>query len=347
MPIFISKFSPDRAAAGNFLFARPPEKAEEAQETAGRKKKERVTPAPADERRPDQATRGEDRLDLRATERTAEEKEAAAPRQQDTATAAPVADPLTRGLRSLMRGLRDTFRPEARTLAAETQAREPVLSTEPEATRLAVPASTPPAVGNLRVAVEAAEEQNEEAVRSVVPERLEALAEFVQSRVAEPDESPADGVAAEPLEQAEEAPLAAAPVEGQALAAQLPEPAPQGISALAAPPPDLPPREDQEQRLQKDVQTIASGLRNDAAIESQINSEKTSRGIEEAAERSQRGEMRDNQAEILSLQAERRQLQQDLQQRDQAIRQLQGRNSRLQARGRPQPSSGTTLDIVQ
>ena len=107
-----------------------------------------------------------------------------------------------------------------------------------------------------------------------------------------------------------------------------------------------PTREDQQQTLRDDLQTIASGLKADAAIESRKNAESASRNAEAAGRVQSRREVQQNQREIQSLQADRRAAQQDARSADQAIRQLQSRNTRIQSESTKQSSPGSSLDLL-
>ncbi len=109
---------------------------------------------------------------------------------------------------------------------------------------------------------------------------------------------------------------------------------------------ELAPREVQERSLRQDLQTIATGLREDAAIESQRSVAQAARTAEAAAQRGQRQEVRQNQREIQSLQTDRRSAQQDVQRADQAIRQLQTRNTRIQSSSSQPTNTGNSLDLL-
>ena len=102
----------------------------------------------------------------------------------------------------------------------------------------------------------------------------------------------------------------------------------------------------QEQTLREGLQTIASGLRADAAIETRQNVEATARNTQAAARVQGRREVQQNQRDIQSLQSERRSAQQELRSADQAIRQLQSRNTQIQSGSNQQATPGTSLDIV-
>lgn len=105
-------------------------------------------------------------------------------------------------------------------------------------------------------------------------------------------------------------------------------------------------RETQEQTLRADLQTIASGLRSDAAIETRQNVEATARNAEAGSQVRSRREVQQNQREIQSMQAGRRSAQQEVRNADQAIRQLQSRNTRIQTESSRPASPGTSLDVL-
>lgn len=124
---------------------------------------------------------------------------------------------------------------------------------------------------------------------------------------------------------------------------------PQDQEPAIAPPPIVSideTRETQEQELRQDLQTIATGLRTDADIEGRRNAEIAARNADAASGRNQRQEVQQNQREIQSLQAERRQAQQEAQSADQSIRQLQTQNRRIQANSSGTRSTGNALDLL-
>lgn len=108
-------------------------------------------------------------------------------------------------------------------------------------------------------------------------------------------------------------------------------------------PPAPPEREEQQAELREGLQTIANGLQNDAAIENQRTTQQTERNSQVASQREQRQTIRENQNEIRNLQTARRQLDQEAQSTDQAIRQLQNETSRLK---NSSTASGTALDLL-
>ena len=326
MPIFVSKFSQARSLVGNFLFARSQGKAEEAKETAAQGRDRRSDVKSLESGKESPGAQQEDRVELSgrqnaglaepavATPKSARPGEAADARGDDRRM-----DP-----------------PAANERQAQVDARSKAEAPGPPS--LSVPLRSP-ALGNGTMAVAPApeetaaagepgrrlgiREENVQANRNASVERLDALRDRLSAanRADELEETPNMAVVEAEQEEKGEMPAAPQPQEGPPARALLRE---------EAQPAELPPRETQEQRLQQDVQTIASGLRADAAIESQQNVEQTARNTQAAAEQGQRSEMRENQMEIRALQAERRQLQMEASQKDQAIRQLQSRTSRLQ-----------------
>jgi hypothetical protein len=235
----------------------------------------------------------------------------------------------------------------AATRAAETPAQE-----EPTAPRAAASGagetSTTAFRMNLSLSIQA---ENRLAAASIaVPERLQDFVERLDVlrdiEVAEetPDQAvEEEGVALAPAEvQPEEGEAAVPETPAEPAAVETPTPFERGNPAPPAPLP----RQVQEEGLQQDVRTIASGLRSDAAIQSRLNAEQTARNAEQSARQGQRQEIRDNQTQIRSIQAERRQLQQEVQRADQAIRQLQNRNARMQGNASTPINPATSLDIL-
>jgi hypothetical protein len=105
-------------------------------------------------------------------------------------------------------------------------------------------------------------------------------------------------------------------------------------------------RNTQEQTLRDDLQSIATGLRSDAAIESRQNVEATARNADAASAVRSRREVQKNQRDIQALQADRRSAQQEVRNADQAIRQLQSKNNRAQSETLQPVNPGTSLDVI-
>ncbi len=201
---------------------------------------------------------------------------------------------------------------------------------------------------NLGLSIQA---ENRLAAASIaVPGRLQDFVERLDTLrdIEDAEEAPGQAV------EREDAALAPAEVQLDGGAAAVPEDAatpaaaetPTPLERRNPAPAEPLPREVQEEGLQQDVRTIASGLRSDAAIQSRLNVEQTARSAEQSVRQGQRQEIRDNQTQIRSIQAERRQLQQDAQRADQAIRQLQNRNARMQGNSSTPINQATSLDIL-
>lgn len=95
----------------------------------------------------------------------------------------------------------------------------------------------------------------------------------------------------------------------------------------AAAPEEIPPAETQREQVKAAARAIGSGLRQDAQIQNSLNVQETSRNTSRAASRTQAQEVKQSQVEARNLQAERRKLQTEMRQTEQRIRQLQGRAS--------------------
>ena len=89
----------------------------------------------------------------------------------------------------------------------------------------------------------------------------------------------------------------------------------------------LPPAEAQREQVRAASREIGSGLSQDAKIQSNLDAKESSRNASRAVERNQSQEARQSQEEARNLQAERRKLQDEVRQTEQRIRQLQGRSS--------------------
>ncbi|MDP6040073.1 MAG: hypothetical protein QGG64_16100, partial [Candidatus Latescibacteria bacterium] len=174
---------------------------------------------------------------------------------------------------------------------------------------------------------QAIQNENAEAAETAAPEPLGALIEQVGQ-----NGRPQEAILAVTL---------ADPPEKQAPVIERPERIDQLVERLQAQA-SAPERETQEADLRRDLQTIASGLQADAAIESQRNVAQTARNAEAAIQHENQSSIRENQTEIHSLQASRRSLQQEAQRTDQAIRQLQNETSQLRNSG---PAT-TSIDIL-
>jgi len=331
MPIFVSKFSQERSLAGNFLFTRSQGNAEKTKETATQGRDRRSEAKSLESRKESPGVQREDRVELSGRQNAGlAEPAGVTPR---SARPGEVADTRSDGRR---RDQRPGNERQAQ-IDARSKAEAPGSLFLPVPLRSPALGKGTPAVAPAPEATAAEQpgrrlgirEENVQASRNASVERLGALRDRLNAanRADEPEGT--FNMAAVEAEQGEKAGVRALPPQERPLREE-------------AEPADLPPRETQEQRLQQDVQTIASGLRADAAIESQQNVEQTARNAQAAAEQGQRSEMRENQMEIRALQAERRQLQMEAHRKDQAIRQLQGRTSRLQGSSARVP----TFDVL-
>ncbi|MCZ6632887.1 MAG: hypothetical protein O7G87_05735 [bacterium] len=331
MPIFTSRFSPERSLLGTFLSTRSQRETE---------KRQRTESDPQAQNRPQV-----DRLELsdRPGERTAEVRTTQVPETVNRETQdvqVRVSDS-----RSFAQQLR--LRRAAQEAVEELQ--EPDASTPPPEPTVTAPRSA--AEFRLRI-----RQENQASVQSAAPDRLEGflngLTAFqnISTAILEENRAASETAAPERLEALFGTPINEAPT------AEAVEPPPETpventavreANTLAVPlqlssePPSL---NDQQEALREDLRTIANGLRTDAAIENRINVEQTAQTTARASRQQQRQEVQDNQNEIRSLQSSRRQVQQEIQQTDQAIRQLQNRNARLQ--NSQFSGSGSSLDIL-
>lgn len=87
----------------------------------------------------------------------------------------------------------------------------------------------------------------------------------------------------------------------------------------------LPPAEAQREEVRGVAREVGRGLQRDASIQNSRNAEKTARSAARATEGGQRQEAQRSQSEARALQSEHRRLQQEMRQTEQQIRQLQGR----------------------
>ena len=338
MPIFTSRFSPERSLIGTFLSPRSQETEDAESRATGRR-----TNSASTSRTPP----GEDRLDLTGAQQTERSVTRARTSDQtpETRTGESPENRQVARQFGLQRALRETTQARA---SLQTSAEPTPIPAETEA--------APPANTTLAIARE-----NDEASQRVAPARLEALnnrlaeiridiarqavqnenglaaqnaaPERLQNLVAQTAETPL----AAPAEDTDESPLSTTRNEGNA------ERLTDNVERRQQQPVAPPERGEQEADLRRDLQSIATGLRADAAMESQRAVEQTARATESAVQNEQRSTVRENQTEIRSLQASRRQLQQDTQRADQAIRQLQNENARLK-NGATAPT--TTIDIL-
>ncbi len=345
MPIFISRYAPDRSLVGNFLFTRTRETEEdEAAQGRGQNLRSSRTDA-AQAIRP-----GEDRVELSQSSPVDATRPPSQAGQSESGTAAPTPEsggavPGASDAGTAQQALTLSIQQENRTASqSATQARVYTLLTR-------VPFQAETSAATRRVDADSAvaelgvERENVTALQSAqtgdpvavaqaldLPEGESPLAEGAEPNGAAPA---ASGPPAEtPVPQAAENPVT------QDEAGQ------EGALQSAPPIPEPIPREIQEQELQRDLQTISTGLQTDAAIEGRRNVELAARTAERSAAQNGRREVRDNQSEVNALQSERRRMMQEAQRADQAIRQLQSRNARLQNGANGTPNTGTSLDLL-
>ena len=335
MPIFVSRFAPDRSLVGNFL------------STRGRREKEEK------ENEPQRLPQQQDSLELsdrQTTEPSAEKARATidsstpvtatrAPETQNTAKTqdASPQTPNNLSISEIVQFRKGDSTDSESSVAAESTTEN---TSSPLVLRLGqILGGVDPAGntgsdrsegGDFLLSIQ---QENGSAALNATVERLGAFLTRLDA-LTEPDVVPAGEAAAEGLAETPEVPVVA------------PEQADTPLNPVVVPQPETVPREIQEQDLQKDLQAISSGLQADAAIESRRNVETATQNAQRTEVRSQRQEVRDNQNEIRSLQSERRQLQQDVQKTDQAIRQMQNRNSQLQNSTNSSAGTGTSLDIL-
>lgn len=315
MPIFVSRFSPERSLLGNFFTSRTPATEASEEPENGRATVRNTNSAQGLDRAPSQQNRTTTEAARSAPEPTAPERDASS---QDIGT-----DSIT---------LLDQLRLRR---SATSLVREDGGSAEP----VQDPPSADVAQGNVGPLAELLTALVEE-ITADDPQEVETTADtptdLVES-VSVENQQANEAAATERLEVLIDALRTGEAADAGAAAFQ-PPPTP-------AAPPALETREEQERTLREDLQTIATGLRQDAAIEGQRAAEQTARTAAAATDRNQQTEVRENQREIQSLQTDRRQAQQDAQRADQAIRQLQTRNNRIQSSA-SQPNAGNALDLL-
>ena len=322
MPIFVSRFSPERSLIGNFLSPRTP--AREVQERA--ETDLRVAPTGNGG---NSAQRG-DRV------RPAENRSAPDAARSTPDNTASAQDATSQNIRPDSLTLLDQLRLRRNAANLVAEIRQSVGSAEPIQDPPAESETAAGGAGPLAERLTALVEELASDGPGEVDAPTEASPDLIETVSAENQQANATA-ATERLEVLIDALQTSDTVEVGAASIQ--------PTALPAVPTAIEPREEQERTLRQDVQTIATGLRQDAAIEGQRAAEQTARTSNAAADRGQRQEVRDNQREIQSLQTDRRSSQQDAQRADQAIRQLQTRNNRIQSSA-PQPNAGNSLDLL-
>ncbi len=349
MPIFISRFSPERSLIGSFLSTRSRQNVEgtEASQQSRRRSQNTRT----------EAVRGTepDRLELSQAARLDAANAAQSSRTAETGTrpSAEVPDAAGELQGAPTQGNRIpgnlTIDPNAAAVEFNNQRENRAAAQSATPGRLEallnrlggfeeLQDQADPTQANLQLAIQ---RENLAAVQNAAPERLQDFLNSVD------DLAEAQNAAGAPAEG--ELPIADGSQQGGEAALENPETLenvePQSALLQGAPVQPLP-RQIQEQELQRNLQTIASGLRNDAAIESRRNAAQTARNTQRASAQQQRQEVRKNQTQVRSLQADRRRLQQQAQRTDQAIRQLQNRSARLQNSNGSSAAPRTSIDLL-
>ena len=331
MPIFTSRFSPERSLVGAFLS--PQSKVANDAES---KNEKRQTDSASSSR----SSQAKDRLEITGRQQ-AETAQVRTSEQTVEVRARETGQKNTQQL-SLRRAVREASVAITRTNLSPS-AEEPTpsvnatddVSNAPQnqdASESALPTRLEALVdrlGGLRIerALQAIQNENAQAAQTAGPEPLEALLDQVEQS-----------------EQPAVAPPVAIELEQEAQAIDRPERINQLVEQLQKQAPTAPERDVQEADLRRNLKTIATGLQADAAIESRRNIEQTAQNAEVSTQRQQQDTVRDNQTEIRSLQGSRRSLQQEVQKADQAIRQLQSETSRMQ--NNTPSAAGSGLDIL-
>ena len=328
MPIFISRFSPERSLVGNFLAPRVRQTGNEGTDPQSRTRRggrNRSTEVAQDRL---ELSQGQPAGASQATAQTSRTLEAPAAPSQSAQVSNAAGANVSTATATRSQAAQSAGRPADEMEVPASNTGSFVLNLGRRVLGAAgVESETDgPGLANLVFAIR---EENLSAVEAADPDRLQALATEMDTQAEE-----AAGVPAIESDADEAAALAATRAAERA-----------AVTATAPPVQEPVAREIQQQELQRDLQTIASGLRADAAIPNQRNVAQTERNVQQAAEEGRGTEVQENKSQIQSLQTERRQLQQDAQQADRAIRQLQNRNARLQSGPNGSTSSGTTLDL--
>ena len=346
MPIFVSRFSPERSLIGSFVA--PGSRQNETPERA-------ATVTPASAASSGNTPQGADRSDVTQAVRTQEPTQQVSTEQSTRSASVQVSDPSAE-------------------VTAESTSPSVGSLTLLDQLRLrrngAIPSQNNPA-DQQNTAVENPVDTQAPAASAGVENRLGPLAERLRALTAELSESRSQASAAptqpEPavvdelvaenqtannaaVEESLDSLISALQDEGTVTEpVTTPDPQPAlNVEAIAATIAETEPvsRDEQTQTLREGLQTIATGLRADAAIESRQNVEASARNAEAASSVRGRREVQQNQREIQSLQGDRRAAQQELRSADQQIRQLQNRNTQIQSDSAQQNNPGTSLDIL-
>ncbi|OGG46145.1 MAG: hypothetical protein A3F84_06265 [Candidatus Handelsmanbacteria bacterium RIFCSPLOWO2_12_FULL_64_10] len=111
----------------------------------------------------------------------------------------------------------------------------------------------------------------------------------------------------------------------------------------------LPPADAQREAAREAAREVGRGLQRDAGIQNSRNAEQSARSAARVTENGQRQGVRESQTQARSLQAERRRLEQEIRQTEQQIRQLQGRGgagSAAAAKAASALAVGSSVDIL-
>jgi hypothetical protein len=337
MPIFVSRFSPERSLIGSFVA--PGSRRNETPERT-------ATVQPTSAASSGTTPQGADRVELtRVSTETASTRSAPAI-SDPSAEVSTESTSSSVGSLTLLDQLRlraNSATPTQDSPADQPAVENPVDSPAPPSSvgvenrlgplaerlraltdELAASRTEAPAAATNPVVVDDLVAENQSANSSAAEESLDSLITALQ------DEGTAVAVAAEP-------PVAEEPtIDVQAVAAAIAEHREETVAS----------RDTQDQTLREGLQSIATGLRADAAIESRQNVQETARNAEAASQVRSRREVQSNQREIQALQGDRRSAQQELRNADQSIRQLQSRNNRVQSESTQQANPGTSLDVL-
>lgn len=340
MPIFLSRFSPERSLLGNFIAP-----GSQPKETPERAASETQTSAASSGNSIQDADRVELTRDLASPVST----EASSTRSvsvtvsEQSAPADTSENPAAKGSLTLLGQL--LLRRNGATPIQETPSNHPSDTLEDSDNSisqapLAVGAESPLADRLRALTQELASNRTEAPIAQSDPGLVEDLAAENLSANAAAAEENLDNLITALQEEGAEEPVAAV-VESEPVidTEAITEAITQQDDTVVS-------RDTQEQTLRDGLQSIATGLRSDAAIESRQNVEATARNADAASAVRSRREVQQNQRDIQALQADRRSAQQEVRNADQAIRQLQSRNNRAQSETLQPVNPGTSLDVI-
>ena len=346
MPIFVSRFSPERSLIGSF-FASGSRRNETPERTASRTQTSAASSgnSPQGADRVELTRAGRSQFTSQVSTEISSTRSAPVTVSERSTDAVPESPSASIGSLTLLDQLR-----LRRNGAIPIQDRSDVQPSE--AVENPVDSPTPPASVGIGNRLGPLAERLRVLTEELAANRNEAPAPQPDSAVIDDLIAENESANAAAAEESLDNLIVALQVEGTALVGTegpaAPEPAidTQAIAeAITLQSETVVSRETQEQTLREGLQTIASGLRADAAIETRQNVAATARNAEAASQVRSRREIQLNQREIQSAQAGRRSAQQEVRKADQAIRQLQSRNSRIQTES-SQPATGTSLDLL-